>query len=713
MSPAAFPNSLIVEASRAISRYAAHQRVLEAMALRLPLNHVLSRLVQSIEDAAPGTLCAVMLLDETGTKLLTGAAPNLPSEYNDAIDGAVIGAGVGSCGAAITRKERVVVANIAIDALWLNYRDIALKHNLLSCWSTPIIASDGAVLGTFAVYYHAIREPTPLEVSLVDDAVDLACIAIGQERTESSMRVSEAHYRAVVETAPSPIVGLDANQTVTEWNQAAEQLFGRTRASVLGKHFGSTCFDSDARNTFEMCFSQSHRQSMQSTCETEITRPDGTKRWIMWSMSPIVANDNGIDGLLAIAQDITGRMEAEAALRRSEQQLRHSQKMEAVGRLAGGIAHDFNNLLTVIHGNASLALHDAPAHSAQLTALNEVRDAATRATSLTRQLLAFSRREPVEPQLLDINVIVEDLRRMLGRLIGEHIQLETELSPTSMVVKADRTNVEQLLINLVVNARDAMQEGGVLNITTERVMLDDEAAASHELASGPYVLLSVSDTGFGMDEETRARAFEPFFTTKPSGEGTGLGLATVYAIATRHEGAVEIESEPSLGTTVKLWLPSVVGIAASAHDSGEHPVQKNGTGTIFIVEDEEAVRHLARRVLVAHGYRVLEASNGEEALQVWKLHGKEVDVLVTDVVMPKMGGQALVDRLRSERPELAVVFCSGYSDNMLMPMREEDVRTAFLAKPFTLHGLVERVSRLCSNVQRPISGSYPSLRIES
>ncbi|MEO7999073.1 MAG: ATP-binding protein, partial [Gemmatimonadaceae bacterium] len=494
--------------------------------------------------------------------------------------------------------------------------------------------------------------------------------------------------------------------------QAAEQLFGRTRASVVGQHFGNECLDSDARKTFELCFLESHRQRTQSTCETEITRPDGTTRWAMWSMSPIVANENGVDGLLAIAQDITGRMEAEAALRRSEQQLRHSQKMEAVGRLAGGIAHDFNNLLTVIHGNASLALHEAPQNSAQLTALNEVRDAATRATSLTRQLLAFSRREPVEPQLLDLNVIVEDLRRMLGRLIGEHIQLETELSETPMVVKADRTNLEQLLINLVVNARDAMQEGGVLNIKTERVILEDEAAAARELASGPYVRLTVSDTGFGMDEETRARAFEPFFTTKPSGEGTGLGLATVYAIATRHNGAVEIESEPSLGTTITLWLPSIVGIASSAHISGEHPVQ-NGTGTIFIVEDEEAVRHLARRILVAHGYRVLEASNGEEALQVWKQHSQEVDVLVTDVVMPKMGGQALVDRLRSERPDLAVVFCSGYSDNMLMPMREEDVRTAFLAKPFTLNGLVERVARLAANSGRPVSGSYPSLRIES
>ena len=711
MNSTAFPNTLIVEASRAISRYAAHQRVLEAMAIRLPLNQVLSRLALSIEDAASGSLCAIMLIDDSGTHVYTGAAPNLSAQFTQSIDGLLIGPAAGSCGTAIWRRERVIVSDIANDASWIEYRDLALRHQLRACWSTPIIAGNGAVLGSFAVYYHSVREPQQLEISLVDDAVSLACVAIGQARDESSVRVSEAHYRAVVETAPSPIVGLDADEIVTEWNQAAESMFGRTRDSVLTRHFSQTCLQADARATFERCFSQSHTQRVQSSCETEILRPDGTRRWVMWSMSPIIANDKGVNGLLAIAQDITGRMEAEAAMRRSEQQLRHSQKMEAVGRLAGGIAHDFNNLLTVIHGNASLALQDSAKGSPQETALEEVRDASARATSLTRQLLTFSRRESVELQLLDLNVIVEDLRRMLSRLIGEHIQLETELSNISLVVKADRTNLEQLLINLVVNARDAMQDGGVLNIVTSRLTLDDAAARVLELAAGPYACLSVSDTGFGMDEETRARAFEPFFTTKPSGEGTGLGLATVYAIAARHEGAVDINSQPGLGTTVTLWLPSVAGIAVAATTSGEHPLQ-NGTGTVFLVEDEDAVRHLARRVLIAHGYRVLEASNGEEALQLWKKFGQSVDVVVTDVVMPKMGGQALVDLLRSDRPELAVVFCSGYSDNLLLPIREDDVHTAFLAKPFTLNALVERVSRLCSLSGRAADRAYPSLRVE-
>ena len=711
MSPSSFPSALIVEASRAISRYAAHQRVLEAMAMRLPLSQVLTRLALSIEDAAPGCLCAIMLLDESGLHISTGAAPNLPAAFTSAIDGAEIGEATGSCGTAIFRRERVIVSDISVDALWARYRDLALAHALHACWSTPIIDGDGLALGSFAVYYRTVREPQAAELKLVDDAVSLACVAIGQQRAESSMRVSEAHYRAVVETAPSPIVGLDENETVTEWNQAAEGMFGRMRHSVLARHFSQTCLEADARVTFERCFSQSHAQRLQGSCETEVVRPDGTRRWLMWSMSPVMANDNGVDGLLAIAQDITGRMEAEAAMRRSEQNLRHSQKMEAVGRLAGGIAHDFNNLLTVIHGNTSLALQDSARGSAQYGALEEIRDASARATSLTRQLLAFSRRESVELQLLDLNVIVEDLRRMLGRLIGEHIHLETELSSSSLVVKADRTNLEQLLINLVVNSRDAMHDGGVLSIATSRVTLDDESAAALELTSGAYVRMTVSDTGFGMDEETRARAFEPFFTTKPSGEGTGLGLATVYAIATRHEGAVVIDSQPGIGTMVTLWLPSVAGIAATTTVSGEHPVQK-GTGTVLLVEDEEAVRNLARRVLVAHGYRVLEASNGEDALQLWKKLGQTVDVLVTDVVMPKMGGQALVDLLRSDRPELAVVFCSGYSDNMLLPIREDDVHTAFLAKPFTLTALVERVSRLCALSARASNRTYPSLRIE-
>ncbi len=701
-----FPTSLIVEASRAISRYAGHQRVLEAMAVRLPLKQVLSRLALSIEDSAPGALCAIMLLDDSATKISTGAAPNLPAEFNDAVSGVMVGAAAGSCGTAIWRRERVIVPDIATDPLWVNYRDIALAHNLVACWSTPIIACDGAILGSFAVYYKTAREPQLAEITLVEEAVDVACVAIRQERSESSLRASEAHYRAVVATAPSPIVGLDGNGFVTEWNQAAETMFARSRSSMLNKHFSATCFSADSRITFDQCFAASNRQHMPSSCETEVLRPDNTKRWVLWSMSPVITSRSGVNELLAIAQDITERMEAEDALRQSEHLLRHSHKMEAVGRLAGGIAHDFNNLLTVIHGNTELALQDSIKGTPQRLSLEEIRDASTRATALTRQLLAFSRREDIELQLLDLNGIVENLRRMFGRIIGEHIQLDTTLCTKPVVVRADRTNIEQLLTNLVVNARDAMQDGGVLNIATERVTLEDEAAAAHGLTAGSYVCLSVVDTGFGMDEDTRTRAFEPFFTTKPAGEGTGLGLATVYAVATRHDGAVEIDSHPGLGTTVTLWLPAVAGDVTSVGTSGEHPAQQ-GHGTVLLVEDEEAVRSLAKRVLLSHGYRVFEASNGEEALALWNQIRTEVDVVVTDVVMPKMGGQALVDHLRSDRPDLAVVFCSGYSDNMLMPMRDDDMRTTFLAKPFTLNGLVERVAHLCNPPTRVAASAAP------
>jgi PAS domain S-box-containing protein len=375
----AFPNLLIAEASRAISRYAAHQRVLEAMAIRLPLGQVLSRLVQSIEDAIPGGYGSVMLLDEAGTRISVGAAPSLPDAFCHGLDGLVVGPASGSCGTAIWRRERVIVDDIATDPLWKNYRHLALTYELRACWSAPIIASHGVVLGSFAVYDTAARKPTATEMTLVDDVVDIACVAIGQARAEQSLRRSEAHYRAVVETAPSAIVGLGGDQTVTEWNQAAVALFGRSRDEIIGRHFGATCLSPGARASFEQCLRESHEQQVQAACETEITSSKGEVRWVLWSMSPVVDTAGHVGDVLAIAQDITARRDAEEALRRSEHQLRHSQKMEAVGRLAGGIAHDFNNLLTVIHGNASLALHDALPSSPQFDALNEVRDAATRA----------------------------------------------------------------------------------------------------------------------------------------------------------------------------------------------------------------------------------------------------------------------------------------------------------------------------------------------
>jgi len=693
MSVVQFPDSLIVEASRAISRYAGHQRVLEAMALRLPLAHVLSRLALSIEDAVPGSLCAVMLVDDSGTKMQTGAAPSLPIDFTEAINGTTIGPSTGSCGTAIWRRETVIVGDIQHDELWVDYKALAARHDLRACWSTPIMASNGATLGSFAVYCRAVRWPQASETRMVHDAVDLACIAIGQERAESSLRLSEAHYRAVVETAPSPIVGLSTSGTVTEWNHAAEHLFGRSRADILGQPFASVCLAGEAESTFDSCFEEAHRHRVQAGCETHIHGADGSNRYVIWSMSPVLANGAVGGDILAIAKDITARMESEAALRRSELELRQSQKMEAVGRLAGGIAHDFNNLLTVIYGNASLALQDAEKDSPQHQALDEVRDAAARATSLTRQLLTFSRREAVALQRLDLNETVEDLRRMLRRLIGEHIALETTLYDAPLVVVADRTNIEQVLVNLVVNARDAMPDGGVIRIATTREVVDDETAASLQLSAGLYVRLAITDTGFGMDEATRTRAFEPFFTTKPSGEGTGLGLATAYAVAIRNSGTLEITSSVNVGTTLTLWLPLSDGAPDRLPTGGDQPML-GGSGTVLIVEDEESVRRLAHRILVAHGYRVLEASTGDEALEVWAQHHDEIDILVTDVVMPKMGGPALADRLRSDRPDLPVVFCSGYSDNKLMPIRDDDLHTVFLAKPFTLMGLMERVARL-------------------
>jgi nitrogen-specific signal transduction histidine kinase/CheY-like chemotaxis protein len=410
---------------------------------------------------------------------------------------------------------------------------------------------------------------------------------------------------------------------------------------------------------------------------------------------------DGAPAFMGVSRDITERRHAETERRRLEEQLQHAVKMESIGRLAGGVAHDFNNLLTAILGNLELASQRLRSDNEAQELLGEVRDAAVSAAGLTRQLLAFSRRQIVEPRLVDLNELIARMHKMLARLIGEDVELRTLPGPGLATVRIDPGLAEQVLVNLAVNARDAMAGGGVLIIETAIVTLDEEYKRSHPLVEpGTYARLAISDTGSGMSDEVKRHLFEPFFTTKPRGKGTGLGLATIYGAIRQSNGYVEVYSEVGKGTTFKIYLPAESGTPDSLTPRlGPRPVT-GGSETVLVVEDDERVRNVASRALRDAGYRVLSASSGEAALAVAGEDSAPIHLLVTDVVMPGMNGRQLAERLARAHPETRTLFTSGYTENIIAHHGVLERGIEFLSKPYTLETLTSRVREMLDKLPR-------------
>src|SRR5881397_1969037 len=456
--------------------------------------------------------------------------------------------------------------------------------------------------------------------------------------TEAALRNSEENYRSLVEGVP-----------------LALELFGR----VL-------------------------RGEPRPTIQFRILTKTGPYRVAEFSASAQL-RDGKLLGILGIGRDVTERLGL-------EQQLRQAQKMEAVGRLAGGVAHDFNNILTAITGHAELLLEDLGLHDPRRADVDEIRRSAERAAGLTRQLLAFSRQQVLQPKVVDVNALVLDMDKLLRRLIGEDVELATVLDPALGRVKADPGQLEQVIVNLAVNARDAMPDGGKLTLETRNIDLDSSYTLEHSLVKpGPYVQLTVSDSGIGMDEETQAHAFEPFFTTKPRGQGTGLGLAMVYGTVKQSGGFIWVYSEPGHGATFKIYLPRVDTPTEAATLPAPTVQPARGSETVLLAEDEPAVRAIAQQALERHGYTVLAAPSGAAALALAAQHAATIDLLLTDVVMPGMSGRDLADRLTAQRPGIRVLYISGYTDNAIVRHGMLEPGLAYLQKPFRPHALVRKV----------------------
>lgn len=510
-----------------------------------------------------------------------------------------------------------------------------------------------------------------------------------RRHAESALRDSEQRYRTLFESNPNPMWIYDRETLAfLAVNDAAVHHYGYSRDD-----FGRMTIR-DIRPPSEVEALRAHLEAGHSSYSSakiwKHRQKDGTV--IDVEISSHALDWLGRPAKMVLALDVTES-------RQLEEQLQRSQKMEAVGRLAGGVAHDFNNLLGVILGYSDLALQ-THAHEEKLAGqISEIRKASQRAADLTRQLLAFSRQQVLEPRVLDLNAVVHDFEKMLRRLIGEDIDLRTALHPNLGRVKADPGQLEQVLMNLAVNARDAMPHGGRLTIETANVELDQQYTAHHyPVVPGRYVLLAVSDTGTGMDETVRAKIFEPFFTTKEKGKGTGLGLPTVYGIVKQSGGYVWVYSEPGAGATFKIYLPLAQGEPElPAH--AEAPVGR-GNETILLVEDEEALRRLTRQILESYGYTVLEAENAPRALELANAHAGPLHLLLTDVVMPGMSGRQLATELSGVHPEARVLYVSGYTDNAIVHHGVLRDGVAFLQKPYTQSSLARKVREVLQNSSR-------------
>jgi PAS domain S-box-containing protein len=539
--------------------------------------------------------------------------------------------------------------------------------------------------GKETVFINARNTPVPEKSLMISTVWDVT----ERKRAEDALLESETRYRSIFDHGADGIVIIDpATATPVDFNQQACSQLGYTR-----EEFGRLRIsDIDLLEGTEEV--KAHIRKVMNTGIDEFETVHRTKHGEQRNIH-IKAQYISIGGKFVyhcIWRDITDRKRAEAEKEKLQAQLLQAMKMEAVGRLAGGVAHDFNNLLTAIMGNVSMALMKLSPSDPAGGLLAEANKAAESAASLTQQLLAFSRKQIIKPKVLDLNILIADMNKMLVRLIGENIDLKTVSGVDLGPVMVDAGQFEQILVNLAVNARDAMPEGGKLLIETADVDLDEEYCVMHPyVRPGRFVMLAVSDTGHGMREEIKRQIFEPFFTTKPKGTGTGLGLATIYGVVKQAKGSIEVYSEIGKGTTFRIYVPRVDDKTAGPPESSPPMELLGGSETVLLVEDEEVVRNLGVRILAGLGYRVMRAGNGDEAIALAGEHGERIDLLLTDVVMPGMSGRELANRLARIHPEARVLFTSGYTDNAIVHHGVLDEGVSFIGKPYSPSALAKKV----------------------
>jgi signal transduction histidine kinase/CheY-like chemotaxis protein len=632
--------------------------LLERIAQGAPLDAVLHELVALVEREVHGMLGSVLLVDNERGTVHPIAGPSLPASYTQALEGEKIGPAAGSCGTAAYLKERVVVADIATHPYWVDYKFLALSHGLRACWSTPILTAEGTVLGTFAMYYGEPREPLPQELAWVDEATDLATIAILRDRSERELRASEQRYRAIASDLDGRIKQLTLLHTIARLIQSEleiDQALLNAIAALVPMGFRSSvqcetrlCYgDIEATTEAFSKVDQRFSQAFQV----------GSRR----GMLEVGYRGGGAPGgdLLAeereLMRSLTDMLVASFGRDQAQRALREAERLEGLGTLAAGIAHDFNNILTAVRGHTELALFEVRDSAVARHSLEEVRAGCLRATKLVRQILTFGQREAMHREPVSLRAVVAEAVGLLASTLPPAIDLRTRFAAGDWPIWADETQVHQVIMNVAGNAIAAMDKrAGEIEIALDGLEVG-EMQRHLDLANGRYMRLRIRDEGCGMSQETLTRAFEPFFSTKPASEGTGLGLAVVHGIMKSHDGTVTVDSELGRGTTFELFFPAV---GTRPHE----PAGATRSPHVLYVDDDEALLVLTLRLLRRLGYRATGVTDPRAALAVLRNDPRAVDVVISDTNMPGFSGPELIREINALHPHVRTVLVSGHID---------------------------------------------------